>query len=355
MRTLVQRRPDEQTVPTPRPQEPVPELSNAALARRLQREVAEEQPITAPGVTGMQQWHERGLAHYNAGRFQKALEAFAEAYKLNPISTLLHDQATCLERMGRNDEAAAMYERYLANGPLTSDVAKIKARIRKLRGEMIPEGEDDDEPAIVAKGRDGAIAWFDRGQSAFMAKRYARAAECFRRAFALEPLAAFIYNEGSALEKGGHPAAAANAYEHYLIEDPEAKDAAEVIAKIQALRGQVPAKTEDSLMDPEDEASQAPGATSAHEWYDRGAVAYRLGDFKRAYDCFVHAYDHQPFPAFVYNQAAALDKLGNADAAVQAYERYLALDPKAKDAGKVRARIQRLREGPAGTEIKPPT
>jgi tetratricopeptide (TPR) repeat protein len=357
MRSLVHRRPDEQFVPVPRPPEPAPELSNAELSRRLAREVAEE-PITAPGMTGAQQYHERGLAHYEAGRFQKAFEAFAEAYRLNPISTFLHDQATALERMGRNAEAAEMYERYLANGPITSDIAKIRSRIRKLRGEVVPENEDDDEPAITAKGKDGAIAWFDRGQSAYMAKRYARAAECFRRAFALAPLPEFIYNEGSALEKGGHPAAAANAYEHYLILDTTAKDAQEVYAKVKALRGQVAPKTEDSLMDPEDEASEAPavtatGATGASEWHNRGTVAYELGDFKRAYDCFVHAYDHKPFPAFVYNQAAALDRLGNTDGAVQAYERYLALDPKAKDTEKVRRRIRRLREG--GQEIKQPS
>ena len=59
MRSLVQRRPDEQFVPVPRPPEPAP-------ARRLAREIA-EQPITAPGITGAQQWHQ----HYNAGRFRQ--------------------------------------------------------------------------------------------------------------------------------------------------------------------------------------------------------------------------------------------------------------------------------------------
>ena len=34
------------------------------------------------------------------------------------------------------------------------------------------------------------------------------------------PLPEFIFNEGSALEKGEHFAAAANAYEHYLILAP---------------------------------------------------------------------------------------------------------------------------------------
>ena len=96
------------------------------------------------------------------------------------------------------------------------------------------------------------------------------------------------------------------------------------------------------------------GVEGAREWYTRGTVAYELGDYKRAYDCFVHAYDQQPYAAFVFNQAAALDLLGNVDAAVQAYERYLALDPRAKDAEKVRGRIKRLRDQPSGADVKQP-
>src|SRR5262245_12206576 len=108
------------------PQDPRPLLqgvSNAALARVLAREPATdtEPPITAPGITGAQQYNERGIAHYKAGRFEKALAAFAEAYRLNPLSSFLYDQADALEQLGRNAEAADMYERYLAAGPISSD------------------------------------------------------------------------------------------------------------------------------------------------------------------------------------------------------------------------------------------
>lgn len=336
-------------------------VGNAAVSRLLARSpgpgVKEpepaEKPITAPGIIGMQQYNERASAHYKAGRYEKALNDWAEAYRLEPISTFLRDQADALEHLGRKAEAADLYERYLAEGPLTADIPKLTSRIKKLRGEQIPVGEDDDEPPITAKGKAGVQAWFDRGQQAFLAKRFAKAADCFRSAFALEPLPAFIFNEGSSLEQGRHPAAAANAYEHYLILDPSAKDAADVLAKIKTLRGQAPAAGKDALLDPEDEESEAPAVTAkgrkgAGEWHNRGQVAWELGDFKRAYDCFVEAYAALPAPEFVYNQAASLDKLGNAEAAVQAYERYLVLAPKAKDAAKVRTRIQHLHERPAG-------
>ena len=57
-------------------------------------------------------------------------------------------------------------------------------------------------------------------------------------------------------------------------------------------------------------------------------MAFRLADYQRAYDCFVAAYDLKPYSAYVYNQAACLDRIGNVEAAVQAYERYLALAPR---------------------------
>jgi tetratricopeptide (TPR) repeat protein len=330
------------------------EIGNAAVSRLLARDTK-----TGGDITGMQKARERALRHYEKREWEQALAAFAEAFAANPISTFLRDQADVLEKLRRFDEAAEMYERYLAAGPLTADVMRIRSRIRKLRGEQVPEGEDDDAPEITATGEAGARAWFDRAQAQFTAGRFAYAAASFRKAFELKPLAAFIFNEGSALEKGRHLAAAANAFEHYLYLDPNAKDAKEVLGKIKTLRGQVPPVTEASLIDPEDEPSQAPDVTAkgvqgAREWFNRGQVAYQLGDYKRAYDCFVQAYDLKPFSAFVYNQAASLDRLGNVDGAVQAYERYLALEPKASDAGKVRERIKRLREAPAGAQIKQP-
>ena len=235
------------------------------------------------------------------------------------------------------EEAAARALPAPAAGVSNAALARILART--------PETE---EQPVTATGKDGAMQWFDRGQQAFLAKNYVRAAECFRSAFALSPLPAFIYNEGSALEQGGHFPAAANAYEHYLILAPGAKEAEELLGKIKAWRRQ--GADPDALLDPEADDAAAPDVTAtgvegARQFYDRGSVAYRLGDFKHAYDCFVQAYDLKPAPDLVYNQAASLDMLGNTDAAVQAYERYLALAPKAKDFARVRERIKRLRDG----------
>jgi tetratricopeptide (TPR) repeat protein len=140
--------------------------------------------------------------------------------------------------------------------------------------------------------------------------------------------------------------AAANAYEHYLLLKPDANDKQQTIERIKKLREQA---SKEKIVDPwADEAAAPPvkatGLPGAQAWFDRGQIAYHVGDFKRAYDCFVRAYDEKPFPDFVYNQAASLQRLGNIDAAIQAYERYLALAPKASDAERVRKAIKLLRE-----------
>jgi len=77
---------------------------------------------------------------------------------------------------------------------------------------------------------------------------------------------------------GDHKRAAANAYEHYLVRTPGAKDEAEILEKIKQLRAKAPPQGPDALIDPEDEASEMPGVTSkgksaASEWVSRATVA----------------------------------------------------------------------------------
>jgi tetratricopeptide (TPR) repeat protein len=225
----------------------------------------------------------------------------------------------------------------------------VLERIHRLRVRADAQAPDP----IETTGRVAAQAWFDRGQLAYLAEDWGKALESFQKAFAAEPLAAFVYNEGATLEKLDRPAAAANAYERYLVLDPAAKDHAEVIEHIKSLRE---TGGKDKLIDPwagDYAADYTAGVTgtgveAARQWLERGTIAYELAEYRRAYDCFVSAYDDKPLPEFVYNQAAALELSGETDAAIQAYERYLALLPKAKDAAKVRDHIKLLRERSRG-------
>jgi tetratricopeptide (TPR) repeat protein len=205
-----------------------------------------------------------------------------------------------------------------------------------------------EKPASAAGPEQAAREWFDRAQLAYIAKNYLQAAEYFRQAFAIQPKKPeCIYNEGVALEMGRHFPAAANAYEHYLFLVPEAPEAEHLIRKIKVWRRA--AADPDALMDPEETPAQAPEVTAtgdkgADEFNERGTLAAKLGDYARAYEYFVRSYELKPDPEVVRSQGACLDQLGNREAAIQAFERYLALRPNAPDAAAVRKRIARLRE-----------
>jgi tetratricopeptide (TPR) repeat protein len=302
-----------------------------------------EEPVSATGFAGAQEWATRAWDHYQARRFERALAAFENAYDAYPLPGFLYNEAACLEQLGRVIEAADTYERYLkvpdppdAGARQERDPEHVLERIHRLRVRADAQAPDP----IETTGRVAAQAWFDRGQLAYLGEDWGKALESFQKALAAEPLAAFVYNEGATLEKLDRPAAAANAYERYLVLDPAAKDHAEVIEHIKSLRE---TGGKDKLIDPwagDYAADYTAGVTgtgveAARQWLERGTIAYELAEYRRAYDCFVSAYDNKPLPEFVYNQAAALELSGETDAAIQTYERYLALLPKPGSTGSV--------------------
>src|SRR5205807_5790496 len=132
--------------------------------------------VTKTGAEGAQYWFDRAIAHYDAGRYEKALYAFEQANKLFPQANFLYNEAACLDRLGRKEEAAEMYARYLAAAPDATDAEKVKKRIAKLRGQT-PKSAEPEHPGepehgapaeqpVTATGIEGARAWFDRGPQA---------------------------------------------------------------------------------------------------------------------------------------------------------------------------------------------
>lgn len=313
-----------------------------------------EEPVSATGVTAAQEWATRAFDYYQARRFERALAAYEKAYEAFPLPGFLYNEASCLEQLGRLIEAADTYESYLEvpdppGARAERDPEPVLERIRRLRARADAQAQDPTETT----GRPAAQAWFDRGQLAYLAEDWDKALESFEKAFAAEPLADFVYNEGATLEKLGRPEAAANAYERYLVLDPSAKDREALIEHIKTLREP---GGKDAIIDPwagDYAADYTAGVTgsgveAARQWLERGTIAYQLGEYRHALECFESAYDNKPLPEFVYNQAAALERLGETDGAIQAYERYLALLPNANDAAKVRDHIKLLRERNSG-------
>ncbi|MFB6265165.1 MAG: PEGA domain-containing protein [Bradymonadaceae bacterium] len=77
----------------------------------------------------------------------------------------------------------------------------------------------------------------------------------------------------------------------------------------------------------------------------KGRAAYNQGNFETSLDAFQNALELLEHPDFVYRVALAHERLGHLREAIDAYRRFLEMaPPDAKDRGKVRRTIEKLRQ-----------
>lgn len=110
---------------------------------------------------------------------------------------------------------------------------------------------------------------------------------------------------------------------------------------------------------PEGASAQAGKAVSARklelirERMEKGQALFVAGDYQGAAQVFDAAYAEQAHAAFLFNAGVCYQKLGQMGAALGKFRAYLAADPNAPDAAKVRGRIAAL-EASTGTPAPPP-
>lgn len=80
----------------------------------------------------------------------------------------------------------------------------------------------------------------------------------------------------------------------------------------------------------------------AKESFEAAQTAFVREEYEKAADQFLKAFEHKPYPAFLFNAAVAFEKAKRLDQAKEYFERYLAADQGASDAAQVRARIDAL-------------
>ena len=85
-----------------------------------------------------------GTAHYQAGRYRPALEAFKRAYARHDSPAFLYNLAQCHRRLGENGEAKRYYAMYLRLVPDAADRPEIERTVAGL---------DDPPPPIGAPRR----------------------------------------------------------------------------------------------------------------------------------------------------------------------------------------------------------
>jgi tetratricopeptide (TPR) repeat protein len=92
-------------------------------------------------------------------------------------------------------------------------------------------------------------------------------------------------------------------------------------------------------------ADTKPAATTtarAADLFKASVEAYRGGDFERTVALLNEAYTLDPQPVILYNLGRAYEGLGNGEAAIDAYDRYLKADPKATDRASIEQRVATL-------------
>lgn len=179
-------------------------------------------------------YYMRGISEWKAGRLQPASEAFDRALELDSThqKSLLNSGRVLLE-MNRSKEALARIESALALEPMSSEGLRLLGRVRYQLGQT--------EEAIDAYHR--ALAFDDHDVWA-MNNLGLIYIEQDRPVEALPPLArsveirgnspVFQNNLGTALERSGHPAAAAKAYEAAIAIDSTYQKAATSLGRVTA-------------------------------------------------------------------------------------------------------------------------
>jgi len=299
-------------------------LSEPDAPRADEARAAQERARTHIRDDEARQLFDQGSSAFAAGRYQEALDAFDQAYEKSPLPEFLHNQAACLEKLGRPYAAADRFEAYLAAKPDAKDAAEIRSKVEKLR-------KDADARPISVTGAAGGQEWMSRGNQLLFAHRYDEAVVAYEEGFRTYPTNAFVLNKASALLDGGRYAEADLEYGRYLS-DPDAPRADEARAAQQRARVHMGGRE-----------ATVTGIAESRTLFDRGTELYKAGKYSDALQAFDRSYALNPRALVRYNQAACLEMMGKRELAAQRYEAYIAEDPRAADVSKVQKQITKLR------------
>jgi tetratricopeptide (TPR) repeat protein len=169
-----------------------------------------------------------------------------------------------------------------------------------------------------------AVQLVDAAVRAYVAGRYGEALQAYDGAYAMSPMPELRYRQAACLDQLGLSALAAQRYEAYLAEAPDAPDA-------EAVRHQVTTLHERAR-------------ESAHAAAERGHAAGARGHWREAAWAYAQAYEEHPLPQYLDQQGTALEQAGDRAGAVRCLQRGLDTHPGATEAPQWRERIDALEQ-----------
>jgi tetratricopeptide (TPR) repeat protein len=99
-------------------------------------------------------------------------------------------------------------------------------------------------------------------------------------------------------------------------------------------------------------SADVPSMRAAKRHYDRGQKLFALQKFEEALDQFQKAFDAKPIPDFLFNIGQCHRNLGDYDAAIFSFKRYLKLDPEASNREQVEELISELEDKKAAEDAR---
>lgn len=100
-----------------------------------------------------------GVAAYDAGRYEDALESFERAYQRSERPVLLYNIGQCYDRLRRDEEAVQAFERYLEAVPGAENRPQVEARLRALREAIARRSTTSGtDPALLSPAQVAASA-----------------------------------------------------------------------------------------------------------------------------------------------------------------------------------------------------
>jgi tetratricopeptide (TPR) repeat protein len=276
---------------------------NQAVVRMLQRDAPTVVDEPATETKEAARVFDLGAKSYEREQYRHAYDYFMRSHEQFEHADILFSAAQALRRAGgRADEAAALYERYLAGGG-----AKRKKDAEAFISQLRPAKTGDEET-----DRKAAEKHFDEASKHYDAGRFAHAYDAFMRSYALYEHPDILFSAAQAVRRcGGRAEEAVALYERYLAGGgtKRKKDAEAFIAQLR------PVKSGDEETD----------RKAAEKHFDEASKHYDAGRFGHAYDAFMRSYALYEHPDILFSAAQALRRLGGRSReTIALYERYLA-------------------------------
>lgn len=115
-----------------------------SLALALPRPARADQPSSEATVEARREAakvkFERGSELYEAGQYQKAVQAFMDADRLAPSAPLSFNIARAYERLNDASGALRWYRDYLRRSPQAPNASEVRARVAALSGKLAQSG-----------------------------------------------------------------------------------------------------------------------------------------------------------------------------------------------------------------------